>query len=658
VDILKLTILLSFLLIISTVYATQTIYDNVNITGSITGGGLKVASCDIKASINGTLYCGTDLAGSGGNTTAEMRTAVNQSLYYNFTSNSTTWWANVNDWTSGYFIKSVNSLDFNETKLNNTIDDRLTSFTFYPITNRTIYGTETGGNNIGNLSYYDGQSFNVTEIAGSNPLEVRINFTGIVTFDNILIRERYDGGSGHEIDVELWNYVDGIWDNYFEITDQSQLTQLPAIPVPDSTEHISGNVVMLRFNHVTTPGNTQHKFYIDYVQLIDGTSTLTNIAHDSLSGRDNICINHPWICIYYLNTSQVVGFNYWNFTWSGFNKTYADTLYIGVGNATITSLKNYMNANVSSISNNSLFFNGLGTGYFQNGTETDTANTTTQMRDALNQSLYYNFTSNRTLYIDCTGIYGGSDADFCADATGGGGGVNYLQVSGVWMWNNATSGGQPNINFTKVNATTFYEDGVSLINKYVSVGNVTINAATIDGYDSAFFMPLNVSGLNTAWTSKLGFGNITDYNLDVTWRNKLEWGNISNDPQYNATVNTFITKNVSSIANNSLFFGGYPTGFYLNGTDIDTANTTAQMRNAINQTLYYNITVNDTKNYFGGYPTGFYQNGTEVANTSTQIVNVFNTTGLQVNDDVKIYFGTDRDVFIQYNTTASAGQLG
>jgi len=591
----NIMILLLFCLIIPIVYAAeQKSYVNINMMKN----QIYNASWVNASYFNGSGQYLSNLPVGVGNTTSEMRNAINQSLYYNFTSNSTTWWANVNDWTSGYFIKTVNSLDFNETKLNNTIDARLTSFTFYPITNRTIYGTETGGNNIGNLSFYDTQTFNVTEIAGSNPLEVRINFTGVTAFDNLLIRERYNGGSGHEIDIELWNYVTGVWDNYFEITDQSQLTQLPAIPVPDSTEHISGGVVMLRFNHVTTPGNTQHKFYIDYAQLIDGTSTLTNIAHDSLSGRDNICINHPWICIYYLNTSQLVGFNYWNFTWAGFNKTYADTLYIGVGNATITSLKSYMDANVSSISNNTLFFNGLPTGYFQNGTEIDTANTTTEMRNAVNQSLYYNLTSQMCYYLN------NATQDTAYQKT----------YNSSYLTNSYNSSYEAQLNHnttseirTAINQTLYYN--------LTSQMCYYLNNATQDtSYQKTF---------NTSYDAKPS----VDTNCSVVGScSNVQYGTeqVNTTTEMRIAINQSLYYNITCNDSRN-YFGGYNTGFFQNGTEVDTVNTTSQMRNAVNQSLYYNMTVNDTRN-FNGYNTGFFQNGTEQVNTTTDIRNTINQT--------------------------------
>lgn len=51
-------------------------------------------------------------------------------------SNSTTWWADVSGWVSGWFAKNGNNLEFNETKLNNSIADNpknWTSLQNYPV---------------------------------------------------------------------------------------------------------------------------------------------------------------------------------------------------------------------------------------------------------------------------------------------------------------------------------------------------------------------------------------------------------------------------------------------------------------------------------------------------------------------------------------------
>src|SRR3989339_54040 len=98
-----------------------------------------INSCAVGSSIrqvyeNGSVLCETDDTGSGGNSSWNQSLAnglyisqveednldVNSSLY----SNSSTWWSGLSSWLSGWFVNNAGVLEFNETKLNNTIDLR------------------------------------------------------------------------------------------------------------------------------------------------------------------------------------------------------------------------------------------------------------------------------------------------------------------------------------------------------------------------------------------------------------------------------------------------------------------------------------------------------------------------------------------------------
>lgn len=216
----------------------------------------------------------------------------------------------LNDTYPQYLYDSSGIAYFNETKLNSTISYFLASTTYYPNTTKTYAGTSTTSN-LTLLWYYDDHTWNITEGTGASPLDFRINYTGVTDFNQILMRERYLGGSGHEIIVYLWDYDDSTWESYDVITDQAgQVTT--NIPVLDPSDHISAGKVQLRFFHTGT-GISSHRLYIDYVQLIDGYSAITNVEHDSLSGRDEDCINHPWVCENFNNkTNSYNTSEYWS----------------------------------------------------------------------------------------------------------------------------------------------------------------------------------------------------------------------------------------------------------------------------------------------------------------------------------------------------------
>lgn len=180
--------------------------------------------------------------------------------------------------------------DENCYSINDTIDLRTASTTYNASSITTIEGTLDAGN-LASIQAIDGDWYNVSEDAGGSPLLVEVNFSGIASFDSILIRMQYSGGLGHEIEIQSWNFDDGAWELHSEVTDQSTMVEL-VIPVLDSTDHVSGGEAVVRFDHVQN-GVAIHDLFIDYVALQEGFTSITNANHDSLSGRDDV-ENHPW----------------------------------------------------------------------------------------------------------------------------------------------------------------------------------------------------------------------------------------------------------------------------------------------------------------------------------------------------------------------------
>lgn len=86
-------------------------------------------------------------------------------------------------------------------------------------------------------------------------------------FRLIELRGLYTGsGVDHHVDVELWSYDTSAWLSYGEIS-LGNAYSVYAFSVPNSDQHISGGVALLRFNHPQT-GNASHYFHIDYLCLV------------------------------------------------------------------------------------------------------------------------------------------------------------------------------------------------------------------------------------------------------------------------------------------------------------------------------------------------------------------------------------------------------
>lgn len=191
-----------------------------------------------------------------------------------------------------YLSYSGYTLSYNETKLNETIINITATITYLPVAYNVTSGTTDEGNLTSIRIINDGMTLNVSESSGANPLIVLVNFTGVTDFNNLIIREFYKGGAGHEILVQVWNYVTSAWDTHIILTDQSDFTLSVATVIDATTNHISGGLVQIRFFHLQN-GIAFHDFIIDYVALDDGFTSVVASDHDALSGRDETS-NHPW----------------------------------------------------------------------------------------------------------------------------------------------------------------------------------------------------------------------------------------------------------------------------------------------------------------------------------------------------------------------------
>ncbi len=212
----------------------------------------------------------------------DVRGAINTSgtIYINNVTDISTWETNV-------------SLNYSEI-VYNTWDLRwfLNSTSYNATTITTKYGTLDSGDISSIHLSRDGNSYNVSENAGANPFTIIINFTGVTNIDYIDMRYWYTGVLGHGIEVGLYDYGAGDFEEeYLEITGTPSW-EFSLIPVRDPSVHIDGGVVSVRLRHVQN-GIISHDFFLDYINLIDGFSTTTNIDHDGLSGRNDIQ-NHPW----------------------------------------------------------------------------------------------------------------------------------------------------------------------------------------------------------------------------------------------------------------------------------------------------------------------------------------------------------------------------
>jgi hypothetical protein len=146
--------------------------------------------------------------------------------------------------------------------------DYTPSTTYYPSTVDESGSGSITDSNIELIKYYDDLNMVFVEGNGANPLSADINFLGVTSFSQLALREYYLGSSSHVIKIQLWDYGNSSWEDYFEFVGQSGYTII-AVPVFDSTAHINGGLVQLRMLHVQN-GISNHELYLDYAWLING----------------------------------------------------------------------------------------------------------------------------------------------------------------------------------------------------------------------------------------------------------------------------------------------------------------------------------------------------------------------------------------------------
>ena len=194
---------------------------------------------------------------------------------------SATFWSSVSSFQTRWFSDLVNVLTFNENLMNSTIDSKIaaTSATYLPTSFSVPTGTLDGGV-LSDLFSIDSLTVNISEVVGVPGIDVRVNFTNVTSFNQIVIYQFYDGSLSHTIHLKLWNYVTKAWDSYVTFTDEGDFVSVVGfVPMDDNYINTTDdNKVQLRFDHDNS-GDTGHNLFIDMAVL-----ELSGTGGSSLSG--------------------------------------------------------------------------------------------------------------------------------------------------------------------------------------------------------------------------------------------------------------------------------------------------------------------------------------------------------------------------------------
>ena len=192
------------------------------------------------------------------------------------------------DWTikagdsQRYMDFNGSDLNLNESELNQTIDERTATITYNATTIETLAGTPEGDvESIKGIK--DGNVYNVTESPGANPLIIVINFTGVDSFSEIVMREIYSAGSGHNIKIGIETCATGEYEEEFQpdITGMDNFA-IRVETVVDPFNHLCGGNVSIRLRHDEN-GNPSHEFSLDFLVIQSGPTTMVSEEVDPLA---------------------------------------------------------------------------------------------------------------------------------------------------------------------------------------------------------------------------------------------------------------------------------------------------------------------------------------------------------------------------------------
>jgi hypothetical protein len=230
-----------------------------------------------NTTINTTIYINTTINNT-------INTTINQTNYFNATGMPPYLYGQNNIYYNDTFgnastlllcqvYNDTSMIQWINTTLNNSkinIEDAeallLTSF-FNASSIEVTTGTPQG--TIDLIRVYDSLPYNVSESASD--LLFYVNFTGVDTFNQLIVRYRTGVGEPHTVSVSLWDYDSASWEGYGALGGTNNNYAMYTIGVFDPTEHKDGGIVQVRFITTNAGGNTD-MWNFDWVALSKGAS--------------------------------------------------------------------------------------------------------------------------------------------------------------------------------------------------------------------------------------------------------------------------------------------------------------------------------------------------------------------------------------------------
>lgn len=153
----------------------------------------------------------------------------------------------------------------------------ITPIEYYASTMTVDVGTLVAGT-VADLQAIGGTDVDVQEVAPGG-IQVQLDATGITRLTTFAFYGYYDGGSGHLMETEFWNWTSSAWEAVGQFGTTTAKSWRSFV-LNNSVQYMSSGNVRMRFRHIGT-GQPSHHLYLDKVSFNYGAPAGVGVVNAS-----------------------------------------------------------------------------------------------------------------------------------------------------------------------------------------------------------------------------------------------------------------------------------------------------------------------------------------------------------------------------------------
>jgi hypothetical protein len=328
--------------------------------------------------------------------------------------------------------------------------DQYAPVAYAPGTMTVDFGTLVAGV-VGNLAATGGTDVDIQEASGgANALQVQFDWTGVARLQDLTFFGYYQGGAGHTVVAEAWNWGGSAWEALGTISTASA-KQWYSFACFNAVAYINSGAVRMRLRH-SGNGIASHHLYLDKLEVnYGGSSGATSVGASSVAfvPAGNIAATNVQAAISELDTEKAAA----SHTHATSEITGLDTALAGKAAASHTHAQSEITNLVTDLGNKQAASTALSTAQAQGtasireiGTATPQALGTAAPGSSLKPAADDHVHPNPKL-DDLSATDDNTDLDASTAKHGllpklGGGTTNFLRADGTWAAPPGGSGGE------------------------------------------------------------------------------------------------------------------------------------------------------------------------------------------------------------------------